>query len=269
MATDIMDAIDATINKDSPVPLYYQLKQFLWEIIKRSRVGDPIPPESEICDRFGISRPTVRQAVSALVTEGYLERKKGRGTFVTEPKIRRDFLLVMESFNKEMTERGIKPTTKMINLSEDYPDEVVAEKLMSGVSEKVFYLRRLRLVQSKPLFVVNSYIPVAKAPGLRNYDLEANSLHAILQVEYGYKFERAVRTIEIQLAEPAEAELLEVEVGSPIHYVETVIYTSDNHPLKYARTWYRGDRSRFSYELSRHDIESDGSHDIRAALNGR
>jgi GntR family transcriptional regulator len=115
-----MAEIHGTINKNSPVPIYYQLKEFLREVIRDLEVGAPIPTESDICEHFEISRPTVRQAVSALVAEGYLERRKGRGTFVCEPKIRRDFLLVMESFNREMIESGFTPSTKLISLRADF-----------------------------------------------------------------------------------------------------------------------------------------------------
>jgi GntR family transcriptional regulator len=251
-----------TINKNSPVPIHHQLKEFLWEIVQSLEVGDSIPTESEICDRFEISRPTVRQAVSALVAEGYLERRKGHGTFVTEPKIRRDFLLVMESFNKEMTEKGYHPTTRLVSLQVDRPDEDVGDKLMVGHTERVYYLRRLRSIHEKPFFVVDSFIPESKVPGIENYDLEKNSLHGLLQREFNFTFERAVRSIEIRPAEEAEAKLLQIEVGSPVHYVETLLYIETGEPLKFARTWYRGDRSKFTYELSRKDISQNRAHDI-------
>ncbi len=259
-----MTDIHGTINKNSPVPIYYQLKEYLREVIRSLEVGSPIPTESDICERFEISRPTVRQAVSALVAEGYLERRKGRGTFVCEPKIRRDFLLVMESFNREMIESGYNPSTRLVFLRAEFADEEICEKLMVRHLEKVYYLRRLRSIQDKPLFVVDSFIPVAKAPGLENHDLEARSLHGLLQNEYGYEFDRAIRSIEIKLAEPAEARELDIEVGNPVHYVETVLYLADGVPLKYARTWYRGDRSKFTYELSRKDISQNRAHGIPA-----
>jgi GntR family transcriptional regulator len=248
------------INKNSPVPLYYQLKELLWDIVRHSQTGDAIPTESDICERYDISRPTVRQAVSALETEGYLERRKGKGTFVCEPKIRRDFLLVLESFNKEMTEKGYEPTTRLISIDQGFPDEITAEKLMIPFTRKVYRLRRLRFAQGKPLFVVDSFIAADRVPQLENRDLEGQSLHGILRTEYEYQFGKAIRSIEIKTAEPAEADLLEVEVGSPVHYVETVIYLTDSQPLKFARTWYRGDRSRFTYELSRDSINQH-SHD--------
>lgn len=262
MGADAVASLNGAINKNSPVPIYYQLKEFLWDIIQELEVGAPIPTESEICERFEISRPTVRQAVSALVAEGYLERRKGRGTFVCEPKIRRDFLLVMESFNKEMIDRGYRPETKLISLTLEQPEDEVSEKLMLRLTEKAYHLRRLRSVQGKPLFVVDSYIPEKKVPGIDDYDLESNSLHGLLQREFGYTFDKAVRSIEIKLAEPTEADLLNIDAGSPIHYVETVLYLEGGEPLKFARTWYRGDRSKFTYELSRKDISQNRVHGI-------
>lgn len=257
-----MELDNHTIHRNSPIPLYHQLKEYLWELIKDLEVGTPIPTESEICESFEISRPTVRQAVSALVAEGYLERRKGRGTFVAEPKIRRDFLLVMESFNREMKELGYEPTTRLVSLKIEQPDEETCIKLMIRHSERVYHIRRVRSIYGKPLFVVDSFIPEDKVHGLEKYDLEKESLHGLLQHDYGYHFEKAVRTIEVTQAVPPEAELLAVKEGIPVQYVETMLYIEHGVPLKYARNWYRGDRSKFTYELSRKDIQQNRVHDI-------
>jgi len=257
-----MDANNHTIHKNSPIPIYHQLKEYLWEIIKDLNIGDTIPTESEICERFEISRPTVRQAVSALVAEGYLERRKGRGTFVAEPKIRRDFLLVMESFNKEMKELGYEPTTKHIYSNIEHPDEETCMKLKVPRSDRLYHIRRVRSIYGKPLFVVDSFIPYNKVIGIEKYDLEKESLHGLLQHEFGYKFDKAVRTIEVAQAKSSEAKLLAIKAGSPIQYVETLLYLENGEPLKYARNWYRGDRSKFTYELSRKDILQNRVHDI-------
>ena len=245
-----MQILEKKINKNVPIPLYYQLKELLKEQIKNSKVGDTIPTEIELCEHFKISRPTVRQAISELVAEGYLRRSKGKGTFVHAPKIRRDFLLVLESFNKEMSEKGFNPSTRLLSLKKTFPDGLVAERLMLPVSSKVMYIRRLRFTDGIPLMVVNSYLPAKMVRGIEKFDLEANSLHFVLKNDYKYEFGRATRSIEAIPAEQKIAELLEIEEGSPVQFIETLIYLTDGTPLKYAKAWYRGDRCRFTYELS-------------------
>lgn len=100
-----------SLNKNIPIPLYYQLKTILLEYIREQHpdVDEPIPTEVEISEYFGISRPTVRQAINELVVEGYLYRIKAKGTFLAKPKITQDFLLTLDSFNNEMRKRGLYP----------------------------------------------------------------------------------------------------------------------------------------------------------------
>ena len=105
-----------TLNKNIPIPLYYQLKTILLEYIREEHkdLEKPIPTEVEISEYFGISRPTVRQAINELVVEGYLYRVKAKGTFVSKPKISQDFLLTLDSFNNEMRKKGLVPSTKIL-----------------------------------------------------------------------------------------------------------------------------------------------------------
>lgn len=242
------------INKNTPVPLYYQLKEILREHIRDGAVGDLIPTESDLCTQFDVSRPTVRQAISELVNEGYLQRSKGKGTFIAEPKIRRDFLLALQSFGTEMKERGFEPRTRVVTIERAGGDDVVLGKLgLSGDSGLVF-LRRVQYAAEKPLMVVNSFLPHARLAGIEYCDFEANSLHDTLEHSYGLQLERAIRSIEAIACPEEEAELLEIEAGGPVQYLETTVFTSDGVPIEFSTAWYRGDRSRFMVELRRHEF---------------
>ena len=92
------------IDKTVPIPLYFQLKELVLSEIKEGnyKSGDMIPTEKEISDSFGISRTTVRQAITELVQEGWLYRVKSKGTFVSQPKITQNFIRKIESFNDQM-----------------------------------------------------------------------------------------------------------------------------------------------------------------------
>lgn len=242
------------INKNTPVPLYYQLKEILREFIRNSSVDDPIPTESELCEQFEVSRPTVRQAINELVSEGYLRRNKGKGTFVTQPKVRRDFLLALESFNTEMRRRGIKPTTRVLALEITEPDQLVQEKLMLNQNDPVVFLRRLRFADGQPLMIVNSFLPYARFPGFENFDFETISLHSAIEKNYPVKLHRALRSIEAIACSPEEALHLDIEPNTPVQYLETLVYATDGWPVEFSTAWYRGDRSRFTVELGRGEL---------------
>ena len=92
-----------TISKASPVPLYFQLKTQLVELLKQGifQAGDKLPTEAEFCELLDISRPTVRQAFSELINEGYITRHKAKGTFVSRPKIEGYFFPKLGSFDED------------------------------------------------------------------------------------------------------------------------------------------------------------------------
>lgn len=244
-----MSLKEKVVDKSIPVPLYYQLKQHLRDHIKNCRIGDPIPTETELCEHFEVSRPTVRQAVIELVNEGYLTRSKGKGTFVTKPKVQRDFLRVLQSFNQEMQNYGLVPSTRVIELCRVSADAAVAEKLTIKPGSEAYFLRRVRSADRQPVMVVNSFLPTKRVSALESHDLSVVGLHSLLTETYGYQLARAVRTVEAIMAPKAEAELLDVVPGSPLLYVETVVYTEDDVPIEFSNGWYRGDHSRFTFEL--------------------
>jgi GntR family transcriptional regulator len=244
---------DKQINKHIPVPLYYQLKEILLEYIQNAALGAPILPELELCERFGISRPTVRQAVNELVVEGYLERQKGRGTFVTRPKITRDYHFALRSFNDEMKQKGLSPSTQVLEFAAVHADDRVAEKLRLNRGSGVVKLRRLRSTNGEPVLIVLTYLPSKRFPGLLSKDLEQNSLYTTLAEDYSSPVERTVRSLEARPAGEYEAELLRITKGAPVQYIETVAYLADGTPAEFSVGSYRGDRNKFTFELTRRE----------------
>ena len=242
---------DKRINKYIPVPLYYQLKEILLEHIQQAEVGMPIPPELELCALFDISRPTVRQAINELVVEGFLERRKGRGTFVSQPKITRDYHFALQSFNDEMKQKGLHPSTRVLEFETAAADERTAAKLNLHSHSDVIKLRRLRSTNGKPVLIVLTYLPADRFRGLLSKDLEQNSLYTTLEEDYAAPVERTVRTLEARPAGEYEAELLRIKKGAPIQYIETVAYLADGTPVEFSIGSYRGDRNKFTFELTR------------------
>lgn len=239
-----------TLNKDIPIPLYYQLKEILLEYIqKNSGSNKQIPTEAELSEHFGISRPTVRQAINELVVEGYLTRYKGKGTFITKPKINQSFLQVIDSFNNEMRQKGLVPSTKVLGLKVVDSDDTISEMLSIGKNSKIIQLRRLRFANGEPIVYVVTYLPYEKCKPIMDKDLEKESLYDLLREVCGFDLLKAVRQLEAILAGEYEAKLLGVVPGAPIQYIRSVTYLTDGSPIEYSLARYRGDRSTFAFEL--------------------
>lgn len=242
-----------TLNKSIPIPLYYQLKTMLLEYIKdhRNEIDKPIPTEVEISKYFSISRPTVRQAINELAVEGYLYRIKGKGTFITKPKIKQEFLLVLDSFNNEMKKKGLTPSTKVLSMKITEADNQVSEALKLDAGSKVIQLNRLRYADKEPIVFVITYIPYDKCPNLITKKLEDESMYELLENECGFAITSAVRSLESILAGEYESRLLKIDKGSPLQFFESVAYLKDGTPIEYSLAKYRGDRNKFTFELKR------------------
>jgi len=243
------------IEKNVPVPLYYQLKQLILKEINEGnpKVGDSLPTESEISKVLKISRPTIRQALNELVTEGYIYRQKGKGTFVSKPKIDEAFFQKLESFNEEMIKKGLKPSTKVMSFKVIKGIASVNNKLRVSEEEKLIYLARLRFANDEPIVYVETYIPYSYCPLLIHEDLSVNSLYSLLEEKFGKKVVRASRKIEAVNSNSMEAKLLNMKKGQAICLVKTLAYTDDELPIEYSVARSRGDSNEFSIELIRKD----------------
>jgi GntR family transcriptional regulator len=244
-----MEMDEKKINKSIPIPLYYQLKQILSEYIRGKNVGSNIPTEEELCRRYNISRPTVRQAISELVVEGYLHRKKGKGTYISQPKIHQNFMAILESFNAEMIQKGLTPGTKVLSTNMIRATTFVRQALNLRENGDVIHLERLRSVNGEPLVIVDTYLPPNKLDGILENNFEEESLYTIIEKNYGYIIEKATRTLEPRVAGEYEAKMLKIRKGDPIQYIETVTYLKNEVPIEFSIAKYRGELSRFSFEL--------------------
>src|SRR5699024_932590 len=132
------------IDKNSPLPIYYQLSEQIKRLIQTEQLlpGDLLPSEREYAERHNISRMTVRQAISNLVTEGLLCRKKGKGTFVTEKKFEQN-LQGLTSFSEDMQSRGYAPSNKLISFKLTQADQPIAKSLRLNAGEAVYEIKRV------------------------------------------------------------------------------------------------------------------------------
>ncbi|WP_324652433.1 GntR family transcriptional regulator [Georgenia sp. H159] len=200
-------------------------------------VGAAIPSERELCEQFGVSRMTVRQAVDALVVEGLLERVQGRGTFVAQPKV--DLQLRLVSFPEEMRRRGMEPSLRVLAADRTAASAQLADALDLAPGAEVFYLRRLRLADGLPMAVEENWVPAGLAPDLLDL-APAPSVYDAL-TDRGLAPTWGEDVIEAVQLEPEVAGHLGLEAGTAGLQIRRRTFSGDR-AVDYAVSIYRSDR---------------------------
>ncbi|MCK9548025.1 MAG: GntR family transcriptional regulator [Sphaerochaeta sp.] len=249
----------STIDFNSSVPLYKQVKSELALWIQGSENGASLPTEKELCLQFGVSRQTIRQAILELVEEGLVTRRAGQGTFVRKQKISRDTRWALEDFNREMRYHGLEPETFVLSLTQEQSHNFVSRQLNIPNKALVWVIRRLRFVDGWPVVIQQSYLPAHLFPDFqtKDEDLKERSLHTIIESDYQYFLQNAERTIEAIPVASREAELLKIAPGSPVLYSTSLWAATGDIKVEYVLEWYRGDRSQFKIQLGRQSDYSD------------
>jgi DNA-binding GntR family transcriptional regulator len=241
------------INFESPIPYYIQLMDILKEKVRTGiwAPGDQIPGEQDLCEIYGVSRTVVRQALLELELEGVINRRKGKGTFISRPKISEGLIQKLTGFYQDMVERGLKPGTKVLHQEVGPANEKVARFLEIEPGAQVIDILRLRSINEEPIQLVTTYIPYEICPGLATVDLTDLSLYEFLEKECGIFIAKGRRYIEAVLATDVEAQLLGIERGSPLLMLDSISFSESERPIEYYHALHRGDRSRFEVELVR------------------
>ncbi|HTP02953.1 MAG TPA: GntR family transcriptional regulator [Anaerolineales bacterium] len=241
------------INFESHIPYYIQLIDILKEKVQSGIwvAGDQIPGEQDLCELYGVSRTVVRQALRELELDGVISRRKGKGTFISSPKISEGLVQRLTGFYQDMVERGLKPTTRVMHRDVTPASEKVARFLDIQPGEQVVDLLRLRSVNDEPIQLVTSYIPLEICPALATVDLTNQSLYEFMERECGVFIAKGRRTVEAVLANETEAALLGIERGAPLLMLDSISYSETGKPIEYYHALHRGDRSRFEVELLR------------------
>ena len=242
---------DKAIDKTIPVPLFYQLKTLILDEIKQDhyKAGDMIPTAEELSNIFEISRTTIRQAITELVQEGWLYRVKGKGTFVTRPKIEHSFIKKVESFNDEMTRIGMVPSTEVLDLKIITAGPKVAKGLKINEKDQVVYLFRKRMADGEPIVTIRTYLPYRSCAYIMEHDFEQESLYHMLSEKEETRVCMAHRTIEAVEATTEDARYMEIKPGKAIQLSTTVGYNIFSQPIEYSIARYRGDRSSFDVNI--------------------
>ena len=232
-----------------PVPLHHQVYLDLVSALDSNEwePGDRLPAERELAAKYGCSLITVRRALTELAREQRIERTRGRGTFVLHPRLDLNFG-GNRSFTDEMQTRGLDPTTRLIAARPESAGEAVAAGLELELGSPTLYVERLRLAGGEPLLLEQVHLPAERFPGLLASDLEHNSLYDLIVERYSTPIVRAREALEPVLLRTREARLLDQAPGRPALLVEGVAYAADGRPIEFARSYARGDRTRYYVE---------------------
>jgi GntR family transcriptional regulator len=237
------------ISRDNPIPLHYQLKEVLQEMIENEvlKPGESIPTERELCEIQGISRMTVNKAIMSLVNEGLIYREQGKGTFVSIEKVNHE-ISRLKGFTEQMKENGVVSKTKMLSFkvieaTKQYRFELKIPKEES----KVIEIKRLRFSDEEPVAIETAWIPYYLFNDMTKEMIENKSLYAILREKYGYHPYKAKQTIEPIMLNEYESKLLNQENRALALIFRRTTYLENEVPIEYTKAIYRSDK--YKYEV--------------------
>jgi GntR family transcriptional regulator len=233
------------IDKTSIVGLAEQIQAQILGLIHSGRlaVGDLLPGEQELGQIFGVNRTVGRKALVQIEGIGYAVRQKGRGTFVTFPKVIKEISGV-SGFSAEMRALGMQPGARVLAAERREASTEVAARLAIFRGTPVFHLQRLRLADQRPVAIEESYLELARFPGILKIDFNNASLYDVLSDDYGVQLTRADDVVEAEGAGRREARLLDISPRTSLLVVTRTVWAADGRPVEMARSHYRGDRFR-------------------------
>ena len=235
--------LKASLSMASDIPLYTQLTGIVKNAITSGalRVGDLLPSEAELCDRFEISRNTVRQAIGALEEAGFVVRKRGKGTFVTDPGTRRKG--VQYSFTTEIMSMGKHPSSTLVSFDVTDPAAKIRRLMALDDGVKVYCFTRVRNVDSEPLILETSYYPQHIYPNLTREMLETHSFYSLLYHVGVVPFAAEDSYEAVTLGE-YEAKLLGCVPGAAAFHHQRLTTMENGLVYECTSSYMRGDRVR-------------------------
>ncbi len=245
------------VDPSSPIPLYSQIREQLRQRIHSGALkpGDALPGESQICAETGVSRMTARAALTQLAFEGLVTRKRGKGSFVAEPKRTfEDVRLPLASYTQMMERAGFHTSSRVCEQRVIPADASVASQLGLAAGEAVVHIERLRSVNGEAMSLESSYYPHSRFPALAEVDLTDRSIYALIGERYSTVPCTATQTVELSVAGAYEAGRLGVREGTPVALSSRISYSEDGRPMELTLAIHRGDRFRSVTRLTRAEI---------------
>lgn len=254
MGDDVDDSTQAAgIQRGLPVAIHAQISGGI-----RARIASGEWPahyrlksEPELAAELGVSRGTLRRALTTLIEEGLLRQIRGKGTFVTSTTIEPAIAQKLSTLSEDFANQGVATRTTVLECRLIDPPKPVAALLEVPSGGKVLELVRLRSTERGPVVLLYNYVRTDFAPGIEGVDFAESSLFGTLEGTYGLKIATARRTFSAEAAAGDVATLLDLAVGAPVQYLEQVTYLADDRPVEYSDVWIHSGRLRVTSLLSR------------------
>jgi GntR family transcriptional regulator len=239
------------VQRDSPIPYYYQLISHIETKIKSKewQPGQLLPSEQAFCDTLGISRTVVRQAMAELDSKGLIAKQNGKRSIVAHPKYEGGLMQTMHGFYEDAVAKGQQPSTLVLRFKVVGAHAEVAHALKLSEGDPVIMLDRLRFLDGAPEVLVVTYLPEKMCPSLVLEDMSNKSLYETLSTKYGLTIFKGFRTIEAIALDRADAKLLGLRAGSPALQLKSIGLLESGAPLEYFIAKHRGDRAKFEVRL--------------------
>jgi DNA-binding GntR family transcriptional regulator len=243
-----------TIDRASPVPLYFQLAQHFETAIRSGalKAGARLDNEVELAERLGLSRPTVRAAFLYLANKGMVIRKRGTGTLVAKERIDREVELT--SLHDYLAASGRVPTTQVLRNEVGHASEAVASALHLPERALVICLERIRLADGEPIALMRNHLPAALIH-LSTEMLTEHGLYELLRAA-GIRLGSATQRMSAKNATAAEAKTLHEARGAALLTMERVAYDEGDHAVEFGQHLYRASRYAFTTSMAPTAIDS-------------
>lgn len=250
-AVAVQTRLAGAVHRHNPMPLHHQIKVAVLQGIEQGwlRPGEQLPRERELAKAFGVSLAPVRQAMVDLTKEGYVDRTRGKGTFVRERKLV-EKIQILGSFHASMQRQGLRPEVVVLtNEVTRAPEEVASALSLRG--HDAWCLRRLATLDETPLALLTAWLPARLARGMSGHDLGAGSLYDALAEVHGLEMTSADNLVEVGRAGLDDAEHLGLTPGSPLLRVVGITRSQKDKPVEYSDVLYRPEQFRFAIESRR------------------
>lgn len=244
-----MGILSLKIDRNSPVPIYHQLRQGIEHLIDAGQLepGDVLPSENEFSKAYSISPMTVRQAMSELVNDGYIHRQRGRGTFVSSRRMTHQLDRLM-SFSEDMSCRNLTPGSRVLVFEETFPPSVVIRHSNLRSDDRVLRIQRIRLADEQPVGIHDTYLHNVS---IARHELEdSQSLYQILESK-GIELNEGVKTIEAVAATDEVASMLGVATGSPLLQTTQFSWDRAGNFVEFVIAHYHPDLYQYTIQLRR------------------
>ncbi len=233
------------------LPLYFKIEKEILDSIQNDvyKAGEQLPSEAEIAQQYQVSRITAKRALDDLVNQGWAYRQQGKGTFVSQARIKE--MSGFRSFTEDILSKGLKPSSKIIKFESQIADDFIAKQLRIRQGDQIYLLQRIRQADNQPVAYETAYLPEYLFPNLLAYDL-SQSLFKVLREQYHINPVWADAEIQAASANNEIAQALGMRVGEPVLIANRLTYSETFEIVEFVVSVYCG--SRFTFYIGRQSI---------------